>query len=452
MSTTIPNLQQIDLTRRLVNLFPRPWSDDASKQPGGILFAIMDSVFGAQNYNILQAIQFIWASTRITTAYGSALDVISVDYFGTGLPRQPGESDTSFKARIFQALLQPRVTRANIQNAIYLQVGVEPTMTELWNPADASAYDEVSFFDIDNPPHNSCKWGDDSLQYQGLISLEAPVYSVAGGQPMYGYDIGAAYDTGSEAYFNLTPTTSSAFTQEVNNTIAAFKAEGTAIWTRYILSTPSSVFLIVAFTLGSFVESFTNENVAPYLLSLNVGGEFLIVVESPAWNTTLWVAQPGVSFILAASNPADAAYTIGAIALPNTANQSVRVPVNSGQTSVTVNPPGGTSGCPVITPNWNSTIWVSSISSTQIVLSIDNPQPGSFDLTFFPGSTVTVTSGSLSVTIVTTATLPYGVFVTPTWSTQCWITNKTITGFTVNFSNPPPVNSTLYWSIQEGLI
>lgn len=55
------------------------------------------------------------------------------------------------------------------------------------------------------------------------------------------------------------------------------------------------------------------------------------------------------------------------------------------------------------------------------------------------GLAVPATNTSLAVTFIDSmATLAYGVIVTPNWNTTAWVTSKTITGCTVNFGTGAP--------------
>jgi len=64
------------------------------------------------------------------------------------------------------------------------------------------------------------------------------------------------------------------------------------------------------------------------------------------------------------------------------------------------------------------------------------------------GINVSVPSGSSSLDISLPVEEPdaeYGVVVTPHWDTTVWVTNKTTTGFTVNFGTAPSSDSSLDW-------
>jgi hypothetical protein len=69
---------------------------------------------------------------------------------------------------------------------------------------------------------------------------------------------------------------------------------------------------------------------------------------------------------------------------------------------------------------------------------------------YFRGNNVPVSAGATSLAVTLPQTLPntnYAVYVTPQWNTSYWITNKTTTGFTINFGTAPATNSALDWVI-----
>lgn len=102
---------------RMVNFFPYPWTSDAAKTVGGIMYAMFLSTGSNLNF-ISQQLYYAWQACRLQTASNGALDLFAQDYFGTNLPRQPGETDDAYRRRIQVLLFQPQVTREAIVNAI----------------------------------------------------------------------------------------------------------------------------------------------------------------------------------------------------------------------------------------------------------------------------------------------------------------------------------------------
>jgi len=69
------------------------------------------------------------------------------------------------------------------------------------------------------------------------------------------------------------------------------------------------------------------------------------------------------------------------------------------------------------------------------------------------GTNVAVPEGATSLTITLPVAEPdtnYGVLVTPAWNTNCWVTGKTTTDFTVNFGTPAPTGgSYIDWFVYR---
>lgn len=61
---------------------------------------------------------------------------------------------------------------------------------------------------------------------------------------------------------------------------------------------------------------------------------------------------------------------------------------------------------------------------------------------------ITADATSATITLVNTGVTTYRVLATPSWNTNWWITARTTTSFTVQFSNPAPSGATLYWTIE----
>lgn len=68
------------------------------------------------------------------------------------------------------------------------------------------------------------------------------------------------------------------------------------------------------------------------------------------------------------------------------------------------------------------------------------------------GKNVPVTAEQSSIEVVFSVeedTNSYAIHVTPNWNTVCWVTNKTVNGFTINFGTPPTTNRTLDWIMKK---
>ena len=112
-------------------------------------------------------LSYMEAQTRISSATGMWLDVISVEYFGLGnLPRRPNEADAAFQARVLQEMLLPRGTRGAMTEALTILTGVAPTIFE---PAI-----DLASWDVDFAWDSSGAWGSYDMPYQGFIGVPLP--------------------------------------------------------------------------------------------------------------------------------------------------------------------------------------------------------------------------------------------------------------------------------------
>src|SRR6185437_7163413 len=92
---------------RIQAVLPAGWFSNTSTP---ILAGVLTGAANALSWTY-GLIQNVSTQLRLLTASGGGLDIISADFFGTGLQRKPGEADASFQARIEAALLLPRATR-----------------------------------------------------------------------------------------------------------------------------------------------------------------------------------------------------------------------------------------------------------------------------------------------------------------------------------------------------
>jgi hypothetical protein len=124
-----------DMLSRLKLVLPARWFADVTP----VLDAVLTGLAAAWSslYSLLTTVA---AQARIVTASGVFLDIASVDYFGTALPRRAGEADAAFSARIRANLLIPRATRAGLVAALTNLTGRAPAVFEPLNAADTGGY------------------------------------------------------------------------------------------------------------------------------------------------------------------------------------------------------------------------------------------------------------------------------------------------------------------------
>jgi hypothetical protein len=126
-----------DMAGRLRTILPAGWFGEADATP--ILTSLLLGLgTGFSSFWLL--LQSVIAQTRIRTAYGNFLDMISADFFDAGLVRLPDEQDDAFRTRILEAILRPRATRAAVTLALTQLTGHSPIIFEPANTADTGGY------------------------------------------------------------------------------------------------------------------------------------------------------------------------------------------------------------------------------------------------------------------------------------------------------------------------
>jgi hypothetical protein len=239
LPTTIPPLSATDYANRMAALFPPGWSSPEAKSPGGVLYAVMGMIGGGLSFENGGLIYSL-AATRIQTAINGALDLASLDYFGSGLyavPRNPGESDASYRVRLTAAMLQPRATRAAISAAVEAVTGYAPRIIEPWRPADTGAWGHF-YWDVDNA-RTPFRWtgsaipAQRNLAYQGFLECVLPTPALLNGNPVPCYDSIFFWDSPGSSLIDLEPSVTLG-PQVVYNAINQTKCEGTIAWVKFV--------------------------------------------------------------------------------------------------------------------------------------------------------------------------------------------------------------------------
>ncbi|GBR44238.1 hypothetical protein [Neokomagataea thailandica] len=139
-----PSLGSIDdFSRRLRQLLPTGWFPDAPNdgeaENAPVLVSFLKG-FGCILAGIWEQIQTLYLCSRLQTASGFFVDMMSEDYFGRGgLPRHIQEHDADYRQRIRQNMLADRNTRLAVSSALLVATGQEPTIIEPMNAADCHA-------------------------------------------------------------------------------------------------------------------------------------------------------------------------------------------------------------------------------------------------------------------------------------------------------------------------
>ena len=126
---------QSDISSRIQALLPNGWFRDSTPVLNAVLAGVawaLAMVYGLISYARLQ--------TRIATATDGFLDLISFDFFGIGLARQPNEGDPAFRARIQANMFLEKATRHGLIRTLQILTGRTPLVFEPARPADTGAY------------------------------------------------------------------------------------------------------------------------------------------------------------------------------------------------------------------------------------------------------------------------------------------------------------------------
>ena len=174
--TIIPTIAPAQFAARIAANFPQNWASPDAAQSGN-LYALFLAI-GTPLAALLQQLGYTAAAMNLRTETSPELDLASVDFFGTGLPRPPGMNDPTFSNLILSSIFKSAATRQAISSAIQNLTGIQPRMIEPWNPGDTGAWNAASYWDVDNR-NNPFRFSGEE-RYTGFIETAAP----AGARPL----------------------------------------------------------------------------------------------------------------------------------------------------------------------------------------------------------------------------------------------------------------------------
>lgn len=126
-----------DILARVKRLLPRGWFSYTAPLRDAIIGGAAD--LGAWCYTL---VGFARSQSRLATAYGVFLDIFAYDFLGRFLPRR-GLNDNTYRALVRATILQERVTRAGMINALTALNTTVPVIFEPWNSYDTGAYSGI---------------------------------------------------------------------------------------------------------------------------------------------------------------------------------------------------------------------------------------------------------------------------------------------------------------------
>jgi hypothetical protein len=132
---------QADMAGRMLATLPGGWFPDVAPN----LSTALAGPAASQAF-VYGLMQFAKAQERIATASGFFLDAISLDFFGTAMPRLLAENDTQYRARIRAELLREKGTRAGLIRALTNLTGRAPIVFEPLNIYDTGAWDTGTLY------------------------------------------------------------------------------------------------------------------------------------------------------------------------------------------------------------------------------------------------------------------------------------------------------------------
>jgi hypothetical protein len=190
-----------DICGRLRAVLPIRWFPDQSPTLNAVLTCIATPwawLYGLGQYVITQ--------TRLNSASGQWLDLISRDFFGHSLRRGNGEVDATYRARIQWALVQEAATRSAVDATLEHLTGFSPQIFEPANAGDTGAYGAIAVGSttafLGLAYGTAGGWGTPQLPFQFFVTVRRPENQGASSIAGYGTGFGG-YGIGPIAYFDL---------------------------------------------------------------------------------------------------------------------------------------------------------------------------------------------------------------------------------------------------------
>lgn len=124
-----------DFFVRLKAGLPKTWFPDSSPYTDAALYGaatLLNSFYTLYAYAKDQL--------RLTTMSGGWMDLFAGDFFGSNLPRLPGETDAAYLVRIRINLFRERSTVAAVSSVLSDVTGQKPKIFEPWQPSQTGSY------------------------------------------------------------------------------------------------------------------------------------------------------------------------------------------------------------------------------------------------------------------------------------------------------------------------
>lgn len=221
-----------DFVSRLSVVLPKRWFAEQSPNLVAMLTSIATPwvwLYGLITYVITQ--------TRLATATDDWLDLISNDYFGHSLSRQPNEADFSYRRRIQAALLREGATRSAVSAGLESLIGARPAIFEPANCMDTGSYGDPA--EGPNMPVTGMAygqaggWGNLQLPLQFFVTAARPPTPGLGMLAGYGTSNGG-YGAGAISYVNLSLLAGHVSDADIEATLCSLLPINAMAWLRII--------------------------------------------------------------------------------------------------------------------------------------------------------------------------------------------------------------------------
>jgi len=216
---------QQDIFSRIKAVLPSRWFGEDTPIIDSVLNVLSSGWIG-----LFSLLNYAKMQTRISTAFDGWLDLIAKDFFDRRIRRRQGETDDSFRSRIYMELLRDRCTRAAIYDLLADLTGRPPVIFEPTNPQDTGCYGSLVSPGIGMASYGvSGGWGNLNVPFQVFVRAfraeTAGVAMVNG----WGGSIGG-YGSGLSAYISLEMNSSQADDFEIYQNVCNTAPVATIIW------------------------------------------------------------------------------------------------------------------------------------------------------------------------------------------------------------------------------
>ncbi len=207
-----------DILSRIKRVIPGYWFNSTAPYFTAVVGGLSDSA--AFCYSLITYAQ---KQARIATATGPFLDMIAYDYLGRFLKRR-SSSDSVFRARIKATVLQERVTRKGMINAVTMLVGNAPVIFEPWNTFDTGGYGVSGGYGV------AGGWG--NMNLPGQVFIHVTPGPDAGAPNVGGYsNYPGGYGVGAVEYAGASVEQAGVPKSDIYALIVATKPTGVTAWT-----------------------------------------------------------------------------------------------------------------------------------------------------------------------------------------------------------------------------